>query len=194
MMNSLPELPSGFRAGEKIRAEDFNKMLDWMRVVENLINNRSPENTGLATACGAYRPMQRAPFEVDVEYDEAGNPAKIIVARGNVFAKMVHPHLDNEALDPAEEMERNNAFARCEVSETEIPYKENAKIVLCISGAAWTMRPDVLVRVCLEEDKKNGEVLFPLADLRTEDGNVIVTQHHAGSIFFAWSNWSVTGL
>ena len=193
-MNNFPELPSGFRAGEKIRAEDFNKMLAWMSAVENLINNTTHENIVPATVSGAWRPMQRAPFEVDVEYDEAGNPAKIIVARGNVFAKMVHPHLDNETLDPAEEMERNNAFARREVSETEIPYKENAKIVLCISGAGWTMRPDVNARVCLEEDKKTGEVLFHLADLRTEDGNIIVTQHHAGSIFFAWANYATTTL
>ncbi|MBP3301799.1 MAG: hypothetical protein J6L64_01515 [Opitutales bacterium] len=193
-MNNFPELPSGFHAGDPVRAEDFNKMLNWMRAVENLINNRAPESTVPAAVSGAWRPLQRAPFEVDIEYDESGDPAKIIIARGNVFAKMVHPSLDNDGMDSEEAMEYYNALARCEVPETEIPYAENAKIVLCISGAGWTMRPDVFVRVCLEEDKKNGEVLFPLADLRTEGGNVIVTQHHTGSLFFAWSNWSTTAL
>ena len=85
MKNSLPELPSGFHSGEPVRADDFNKMLEWMRTVQHLIENGANIAAAGTTPGGlpTWRPRKRAPFEVDVEYNEAGNPEKIIVARGN---------------------------------------------------------------------------------------------------------------
>lgn len=197
MNKSFPELPSGFRAGEHVRAEDFNKMLEWMRTVQQFLENTNaePGETG-GSAIPLWRPQERAPFEVDVEYDKNGNPAKIIVSRGNVFAKVVRPFLDNTGIPSEEQMEINNAIARCEVDETELVYRSGAKITLLIRGAGWTMNPAVFARVAFEEDREAGEVPFPLAELRedTETGDVAVQQHHAGNVFFAWANWSTTTL
>lgn len=197
MKNSLPELPSGFHSGEPVRADDFNKMLEWMRTVQQLIENGANIAAAGTTPGGlpTWRPRKRAPFEVDVEYNEAGNPEKIIVARGNVFAKMVHPFLDNTGIPSEKQMETNNAIARCEVDETELAYEPNAQIALLIRSTGW-ISPDIFARVAFEKDKTDGEVVFPLAQLRedAETGDVVVKQHHAGNVFFAWANWSVTSL
>lgn len=195
MNKSFPELPSGFHAGEHVRAEDFNKMLEWMRTVQQFLENTSadPGETG-GSASSPWRPQERAPFEVDIEYDENGNPAKIVVARGNVFAKAVREFLDNTGTTVEEQFEANNAVRRCEVGETELAYKNGARIVLLIKNGGYTLTPEVSARVAFEEDRKPGEVPFPLAELRedTETGDVVVQQHHAGNVFFAWSNHSET--
>ncbi|MBQ8445861.1 MAG: hypothetical protein IJX22_05705 [Opitutales bacterium] len=194
MNKNLPELPSGFHAGEPVRAEDFNKMLEWMRAVQQFIENTNsePGETG-GSALPFWFPRERAPFEVDVEYDENGNPDKIIVARGNVFSKQVRNFVDNEKDVLYEnQMERLNAFFRCEVDATELVYRSGAKITLLIRDAGWPTHPAVFARVAFEDDKKDGEVPFPLAELRedTETGDVVVQQHHKGNVFFAWQNWS----
>ncbi len=194
MNKNFPELPSGFHAGEPVRAEDFNKMLEWMRTVQQFLENTNsePGETG-GSVLPLWRPRERAPFEVDVEYDENGNPAKIIVARGNVFSKQVRNFVDNEKdVTYEKQMETHNEFSQCEVDATELVYQPGAKITLLIRNAGWAINPAVFARVALEDDKKDGEVVFPLADLRedTETGDIVVQQHHKGNVFFAWQNWS----
>lgn len=99
----LPEIPVDVHAGEPVRADDMNKILEWMRAAQSTLAALASETASAAGTPAPSAPWESAPrrhpFEVGVEYDAAGAPARIVVARGNVWDGGTRIEVEETALD-----------------------------------------------------------------------------------------------
>lgn len=99
----LPEIPANVYAGNPVRADDMNKILEWMRAAQGALAALASETASAAGTPAPSAPWESAPrrhpFEVGVEYDAAGAPARIVVARGNVWDGGTRIEVEETALD-----------------------------------------------------------------------------------------------
>lgn len=102
-ITDLPEIPVDVRTGEPVRADDMNRILEWMRAAQGALAALASETASAAGTPAPSAPWESAPrrhpFEVGVEYDAAGAPARIVVARGNVWDGGTRIEVEETALD-----------------------------------------------------------------------------------------------
>ena len=192
----LPEIPANVYAGNPVRADDMNKILEWMRAAQERIAALSGNADG-AAAAGSLAPgnpwagaAPRHPFEVGVEYDAAGAPARIVVARGNVWMGMIRISLlgNTEFWDTL----REATPKRFEVEETALNFAPG-KLFLVAKFGGYDSPAGTKLSVVAAADvpafsEKSPGWAVELAEVKAPDagGDVVVRQFLRGDLFAAF--------
>ncbi|MGN0860489.1 MAG: hypothetical protein ACI4P3_01155 [Candidatus Spyradosoma sp.] len=190
-ITDLPEIPADVHAGEPVRADDMNRILEWMRAAQSALAARTPDAAGTPAGGNPWESApRRHPFEVGVEYDAAGAPARIVVARGNVWLGMIMISLlgNTEVWDKL----RAATPKRFEVEETALNFAPG-KLFLVAKFGGYDSPAGMKLSVVAAADvpafsEKSPGWAVELADVKAPDagGDVVVRQFLRGDLFAAF--------
>lgn len=193
-ITDLPEIPGDVHAGESVRADDMNRILEWMRAAQSALAALASETASAAGTPAPSAPWESAPrrhpFEVGVEYDAAGAPARIVVARGNVWMGMIRISLlgNMEFWDTL----REATPKRFEVEETALNFAPG-KLFLVAKFGGYDSPSGTKLSVVAAADvpafsEKSPGWAVELAEVKAPDagGDVVVRQFLRGDLFAAF--------